>query len=199
METPENTTPPAHTFKVGDPVGFEHIGYPREGIILEICEDGKIRMQDKDGYRYKYSPQNVWPAGSPPPPKENQQQSNTNNQKQNEMTTKTNVAPKKDAAKNGNGVSATPKKENGRKEKATRKPEKAPLAEIPKELKEQILALKAKRQDIIYLLHAEGLTRQQVAELAVTNAGAVGNTIKLFNREPERIAKAKALLAAAQG
>lgn len=59
----------------------------------------------------------------------------------------------------------------------------------------KILSLECKKHAKAYLLSQTGLKNGEIALLLFTNQGAIGNALKDYKTDPERVEKAKALLA----
>lgn len=62
-------------------------------------------------------------------------------------------------------------------------------------MQQSILALDGKKHVKAYLLSQTGLKNGEIALLLDTNQGAIGNALKDYNTNPEKVEKAKAFLA----
>lgn len=54
-------------------------------------------------------------------------------------------------------------------------------------MKEQILKLDVKKHVKIYKLHQLGLSRREIAELLNTNQGHVGNALRDYQNNPNKV------------
>lgn len=171
--------------KEGDKVEFEHIGRDLTGTIIEVLADGKVRVKDTRGYMYRYSPENVRPAGTPKQPEPRAQttdSSNTNTNNQNPNT----MAKKKDA----------PKQKAEPKAKATNETAEATSANPAlAEQAKKIAALTCKKHQKIWLLHSRGMDKADVMKYAGCNPGEISNVRKAYGEAPDKVAAAEALLA----
>ena len=169
--------------KTGDPVEFEHVGFDKEGTIIEILPDGKIRIKDTRGYLYRYPPEKVRAKGTPNP---------SPYQPQTENTTATNAAvptPQTETTNTNNQNQKTmAKKETSGTEVATTP---NPATE---EQKKKIKALTCKKHQRIFLLMDLGLEKEEIMKVASCNAGEISNVRKQY-ADKGKADVAKALLA----
>ncbi len=163
------------TFKTGDPVEFDHMGNKKEGTVLDVLGDGKVRIKDTRGYQYRYQPENVFRPGTmpkleaaPAPQKQETQSINTNNQNQPPMAKTNGKGSKADAVATPSAASADQKK--------------------------KIQSLTCKKHQRIFLLIDAGCEKEEIMKLASCNAGEISNVRKQY-LDPAKAETAKALLA----
>lgn len=65
-------------------------------------------------------------------------------------------------------------------------------------MKESILQLAGRKHVKIYKLHQQGLSKKEIAELLKTNTGHVGNVLKDYKDNPDKVAAADAVIIDAQ-
>ncbi len=183
-------------FKEGDKVEFDHVGSRRHGVVVEVLEN-KIRIKDSEDYMYRYSPENVWIAGTRQEPdinngtvsgqpvefddEESVQQTNINQQ----------VPQGQEPMAKSQQKKVVAKKEKPAAQSTKTQPENS---NVDAGQKAKIAALACKKHQRIYLLHSIGVDKKEIMELAGANAGEIYNAIKAYAGSPEKVEVAKALL-----